>query len=149
MIRSVMEGVAYNTRWLMGGVESFIGRPFDGLRFIGGGARSALWCQIFADVLDRPIDQVADPLSANVRGAAFVAAASIGSISSSGSAGAAAAAAAAAASASGAASGAAAGADVSTWLPASAASGAGAAAAAAAGSAAAVGGDEMLPAASA
>jgi xylulokinase len=78
MIRAVMEGVAYNTRWLMGGVESFIGRTFEGLRFIGGGAKSELWCQIFADVLNRPIDQVADPLSANVRGAAFVAAVGLG-----------------------------------------------------------------------
>ena len=74
MIRAVMEGVAYNTRWLMGGVEGFVGRPFEGLRFIGGGAKSELWCQVFADVLNRPIDRVADPLSANVRGAAFVAA---------------------------------------------------------------------------
>ncbi|MGB5809881.1 MAG: FGGY-family carbohydrate kinase [Polyangiales bacterium] len=78
MIRAVMEGVAYNTRWLMGGVESFIGRPFESLRFIGGGAKSPVWCQIFADVLDRPIDQVSDPLSANVRGAAFVAAVGLG-----------------------------------------------------------------------
>jgi xylulokinase len=80
MIRAVMEGVAYNTRWLMGGVESFIGRPFEGLRFIGGGAKSELWCQIFADVLNRPIDRVADPLSANVRGAAFVAAVGLGKL---------------------------------------------------------------------
>jgi xylulokinase len=80
MIRAVMEGVAYNTRWLMGGVESFIGRPFKSLRFIGGGATSKVWCQIFADVLDRPIDQVADPLSANVRGAAFVAAVGLGKL---------------------------------------------------------------------
>ena len=80
MIRAVMEGVAYNTRWLMGGVESFIGRPFEGIRFIGGGAKSELWCQIFADVLDRPIDRVADPLSANVRGAAFVAAVGLGKL---------------------------------------------------------------------
>ncbi|MGD8318691.1 MAG: FGGY-family carbohydrate kinase [Myxococcales bacterium] len=78
MIRAVMEGVAYNTRWLMGGVESFIGREFDAIRFIGGGAKSDLWCQIFADVLDRRIDRVADPLSANVRGAAFVAAVGLG-----------------------------------------------------------------------
>lgn len=78
MIRAVMEGVAYNTRWLMGGVESFIGREFDSIRFIGGGAKSDLWCQIFADVLNRPIDRVADPLSANVRGAAFVAAVGLG-----------------------------------------------------------------------
>ena len=81
MVRAVMEGVAYNTRWLMGGVESFIGRPFEGIRFIGGGAKSELWCQIFADVLDRPIDRVADPLSANVRGAAFVAAVGLGKMS--------------------------------------------------------------------
>jgi len=80
MIRAVMEGVAYNTRWLMGGVESFIGREFEGLRFIGGGATSELWCQIFADVLNRPIDRVADPLLANVRGAAFVAAVGLGKL---------------------------------------------------------------------
>ena len=80
MIRAVMEGVAYNTRWLMGGVEGFIGRPFEGLRFIGGGAKSELWCQIFADVLNRPIDRVADPISANVRGAAFVAAVGLGKL---------------------------------------------------------------------
>jgi xylulokinase len=80
MIRAVMEGVAYNTRWLMGGVESFIDREFEGLRFIGGGAKSELWCQIFADVLNRPIDRVADPLSANVRGAAFVAAVGLGKL---------------------------------------------------------------------
>ena len=80
MVRAVMEGVAYNTRWLMGGVESFIGRPFESIRFIGGGAKSDLWCQIFADVLDRPIDRVEDPLSANVRGAAFVAAVGLGKL---------------------------------------------------------------------
>ncbi len=80
MIRAVMEGVAYNTRWLMGGVESFIGHEFDAIRFIGGGAKSDLWCQIFADVLNRPIDRVADPLSANVRGAAFVAAVGLGKL---------------------------------------------------------------------
>lgn len=80
MIRAVMEGVAYNTRWLMSGVESFIGREFEAIRFIGGGATSEPWCQIFADVLGRPIDQVADPLSANVRGAAFVAAVGLGKL---------------------------------------------------------------------
>jgi xylulokinase len=41
---------------------------------IGGGAKSEVWCQIFADVLGRPIRQVADPLLANVRGAAAIAA---------------------------------------------------------------------------
>lgn len=50
----------------------------DGLNFIGGGARSDLWCQIHADVLNREIRRVADPQQANVRGAAFLAAVSLG-----------------------------------------------------------------------
>src|ERR1035437_1702884 len=43
-VRAVMEGVAYNLRWLKGYVEKFIGRPFEQLNFIGGGASSDLWC---------------------------------------------------------------------------------------------------------
>jgi xylulokinase len=48
---------------------------------VGGGANSELWCQIFADVLDRPIRQVKDPIQANVRGAAFIASVGLGFIS--------------------------------------------------------------------
>jgi xylulokinase len=73
LVRSVFEGVAYNSRWLLETVERFIKRPLDGLNFIGGGARSDLWCQMHADVLDRPIRRVAEPQHANARGAAFVA----------------------------------------------------------------------------
>lgn len=80
LVRAVFEGVAYNARWLLGCVERFCGRPFDGLNFIGGGARSAVWCQIFADVMNRTIRQVKDPLQANARGAALVAAAALGRI---------------------------------------------------------------------
>jgi xylulokinase len=53
-------------------VERFCGRRFAWLNFIGGGARSDLWCQIFADVLDRTIRQVRDPVQANTRGAGLV-----------------------------------------------------------------------------
>jgi xylulokinase len=80
MIRAVMEGVAYNARWLLEGVERFIGRPMNPINFIGGGANSAVWCQIFADVFDRTIRQVEDPIHANIRGAALLAAAGIGRI---------------------------------------------------------------------
>ncbi len=73
LIRAVFEGTAYNSRWLLDAVERFIGRSLPSLAFIGGGAKSALWSQIHADVLDRPIRQMADPQQANVRGAAFVA----------------------------------------------------------------------------
>ncbi len=74
MLRAVYEGVAYNTRWSMGYVEKFIGRPFEVLTFVGGGAKSDAWCQILADVLNRPIKQPVDPILANARGAALLAA---------------------------------------------------------------------------
>jgi xylulokinase len=77
-VRAVFEGVAYNARWLLESVERFIGRPFPSLRFIGGGARSQPWAAIFADVLDRPIDVVLDPVSANARGAALLAFVALG-----------------------------------------------------------------------
>ena len=78
LVRAVMEGVAYNSRWLLGSVEKFCGRKLDPIRMIGGGARSDLWCQIYADVLGRRIEQVADPVQCNTRGAALVAALGLG-----------------------------------------------------------------------
>lgn len=72
LVRSVYEGTAYNSRWLLDAVERFIRRKLPSLTFIGGGARSALWAQIHADVLDRTIRQAAEPQLANVRGAAFI-----------------------------------------------------------------------------
>jgi xylulokinase len=71
-VRAVLEGVAYNSHWLLDSVEKFVGRRLDPIRVIGGGAQSALWRQIHADVLDRTIELVADPHSANVRGAGFL-----------------------------------------------------------------------------
>jgi xylulokinase len=73
MIRSVYEGVANNNRWLMQYVEKLIEKRFEALRIIGGGAKSEIWCQIMADVLNRDILQVEDPIAANSRGAALLA----------------------------------------------------------------------------
>jgi xylulokinase len=61
-------------------VEKFIKQPFEALNMIGGGAQSEIWCQIYADVLNRPIRQVHDPLQANARGAAFIASVGLGAI---------------------------------------------------------------------
>ena len=74
LVRAVYEGVALNTRWVLTHLERFVGQRLDPLRIIGGGARSAVWCQIFADVLGRTVQQVVDPLQANARGAALIAA---------------------------------------------------------------------------
>ena len=81
MVRAVFEGVAYNTRWLLQYVEKFIKRPLQSIRVIGGGAQSDLWCQIMADVLDRPMLQIDNPLQVNTRGAAFIAAVALGYLS--------------------------------------------------------------------
>jgi len=78
MVRAFFEGVAYNTRWSFQYVESFVGRRLDSLNIIGGGGKSNLWCQIFADVLNRTIRQVQDPMQANGRGAAFIASVGLG-----------------------------------------------------------------------
>jgi len=78
MLRAIYEGVAYNTRWSMGYVEKFTGRPFEALTCVGGGAQSDVWCQILADVLSRPIKQAVDPIWANARGAAWIGAVGLG-----------------------------------------------------------------------
>ena len=78
IIRAVMEGVAFNTRWLLAPVEKFLGRKVSVLNYVGGGAKSDIWCQIFADVLNINIRQVRDPIQANARGAAFIAAVGLG-----------------------------------------------------------------------
>ncbi len=80
MVRAVLEGVAFNTRWLLKYVEKFIRKKVEKLDLIGGGARSDSWCQIFADVLDRPVRRVADPVMANVRGAGLIGAVAMGLI---------------------------------------------------------------------
>ena len=80
LVRAVFEGVALNSRWLLGAVERFTRHRLEPIRFIGGGARSAVWCQIFADVLGRAIEQVADPVNANARGAGMLAAVALGEL---------------------------------------------------------------------
>jgi xylulokinase len=80
LIRAVLEGVAYNARWLNEAVERFAKRRLDPLRMFGGGALSDLWCQIHADVLDRTIERVADPMHANLRGAALFAGLAVGKV---------------------------------------------------------------------
>ncbi len=77
-IRAVFEGVAYNSRWLLGYVEKFVGRRLDDIHFIGGGANSNIWCQIHADVLNRRIKQVQDPVQANARGVGLLTAVALG-----------------------------------------------------------------------
>jgi xylulokinase len=81
IIRAFLEGIAFNTRWLLKPVEKFLGRKVERINIVGGGAQSDVWCQIFADVMNVEIRQVADPIYANARGAAWIAAVGLGEIS--------------------------------------------------------------------
>jgi len=78
MIRSVFEGVAFNSRWLLQYVEKFTGRRMERIRIIGGGANSNVWCQIIADVMNRTIVQMREPIQANLRGVGLLAAVATG-----------------------------------------------------------------------
>jgi xylulokinase len=80
LIRAILEGIAFNTRWLLGPVEKFIGRKVETINLAGGGGNSDVWCQIFADVLNVQVRQVWNPIQANARGAAFIAAVGLGEI---------------------------------------------------------------------
>ena len=84
LVRAVLEGVAFNSKWLLDYVERFAGRSLGPLRLIGGGAKSPLWCQIHADVLGTPVDQVADPQLAQLKGTALLAFRSLGRIDDDG-----------------------------------------------------------------
>ena len=81
MMRSVYEGVALNTRWLKKPVDKFLGRPMSAITLAGGGAKSAAWCQIFADVLGVEVRRTLDPVAVNAQGAAWIAAVGIGELS--------------------------------------------------------------------
>ncbi len=80
IVRAFLEGIALNTRWLMAPIRRFTGRPIGPVNIVGGGAQSGVWCQIFSDALRTEIRQLADPLCANARGAAWIAAKAIGEI---------------------------------------------------------------------
>lgn len=80
LVRAVLEGVAYSLK------DCFTllaeqGLPMHDLRITGGGARSPLWRQIFADVLERPVATLATD-EGPAFGAALIAGAAIGAYSS-------------------------------------------------------------------
>ena len=81
MIRAFLEGVALNTRWMVTPFNRFLGKPLDRITMVGGGASSDAWCQIFADILGIPIQQLNSPIQANAVGAALIGYVGIGALS--------------------------------------------------------------------
>jgi len=80
LARAVLEGVALNSRWLLAAAEHFTGQRLEPLRLVGGGAQSELWCRTVADVCDRTVERVADPLLTGLRGAALAAGVALGEV---------------------------------------------------------------------
>ena len=81
MIRSVLEGVAYHVRWSLEAVERRIPRR-EVVRLAGGGAKSAVWCQIMADVTGRKVEVVENAQDAGTAGAAIVCGVGLGLVPS-------------------------------------------------------------------
>ncbi|MCV2392956.1 FGGY-family carbohydrate kinase [Actinotalea sp. M2MS4P-6] len=84
LVRAAFEGIALNARWMKEAVERLVHDElpdgFPAVTYIGGGAQSDLWCQTLADVLGCTVRQAEDPVLANARGAAFIAAIGIGAL---------------------------------------------------------------------
>lgn len=77
LLRSVIEGVCYHLRWFLETQRRKV--PVSGrVRFVGGGALSAVTAQILADVLQRGVDVVEHPENVGAVGAGLVAAAGLG-----------------------------------------------------------------------
>jgi xylulokinase len=78
--RAVLEGIAFNSRLLRDSIRGLTGLALDELTLIGRCSELDSLCQISADVLAVPIDRVAEPSLANLRGAAMFGALAIGRV---------------------------------------------------------------------
>jgi sugar (pentulose or hexulose) kinase len=55
LFRAVEEGIAYEFRLAMNGIEAATGQRINEYVILGGGSNSDLWCQIMADVLNATV----------------------------------------------------------------------------------------------
>lgn len=72
LARATLEGVGHASRLLLERLEQAAGFPVAALKLSGGGARSDLWCQIKADIMNRPLQRLAN-IDTGPFGAALIA----------------------------------------------------------------------------
>src|SRR3954469_15423938 len=72
LYRSLLEGVAYELRFQLAGLERVTGQPVRVLHAVGGGTRSPVWTQIIADVTGRTV-RLGDEQEVHAKGAAVIA----------------------------------------------------------------------------
>jgi xylulokinase len=79
--RAILEGIAFEHRLAMDGVERATQHPLDEFILMGGGSRSTLWCQIVADISGKRVTRASTTEATNL-GAGILAAAAVGWYSS-------------------------------------------------------------------
>jgi xylulokinase len=77
LYRAILEGISYDTRLNLEGMEKVLDLEVEEVRVHGGGAKSKLSCQIAADVLNRDVNTVSTA-EATALGAAILAATAVG-----------------------------------------------------------------------
>ena len=75
--RAILEGIAFEQRLMTAGAETGLEKPVEHVLALGGGSQSSLWCQIIADVMQRPVS-VTQETESTCLGAGMLAAAAVG-----------------------------------------------------------------------
>jgi xylulokinase len=75
--RAMLEGIAFEQRFLTEGAEKATNTKASEIIALGGGSRSKVWCQIIADVMQRPVKVVRESESTCL-GTGMLAAAAVG-----------------------------------------------------------------------
>ncbi|NLV62808.1 MAG: hypothetical protein GXY12_05335 [Clostridiaceae bacterium] len=71
LIRAVLEGICYHLRWMLEAQEKKV-KTSQTIRFVGGGALSAVTCQILSDITGRVIETVEGSKDVGAVGAAML-----------------------------------------------------------------------------
>ncbi len=73
IVRSALEGIAFNLKWIMDPVENLMGKEISSVKLAGGGARFKTLVQTVADVLGVKVNLVEEPAFVNARASALIA----------------------------------------------------------------------------
>jgi len=73
LYRAILEGIAFEHRLAIEGIAAASGQPIAEHVILGGGSRSALWCQIVADVLAAPVKRARSADATNLGAGALAA----------------------------------------------------------------------------
>jgi xylulokinase len=77
LYRAILEGIAFEQHLNTLGVEKALGQHVKRYIAVGGGAQSDLWCQIIADITNKPVFRAVTP-DATALGAGILAASAAG-----------------------------------------------------------------------